>query len=146
MTRRWRRAVLADALNGQFADALAEQITRAEVEALRRRARTLLADPVMPTEPASSHSVPAFRSGCIVGDTESVSGAYDVTDAALAADLAADAGELLLKVREEIGFAIHGRSATRATAWPTNYCCGGCGPSVRVTRCSAKRHTTIWFG
>jgi len=30
--------------------------------------------------------------------------AYDVTDAALAADLAADAGELLLKVREEIGF------------------------------------------
>jgi hypothetical protein len=41
-------AVLADALNGQFADALAEQITRAEVEALRRRARTLLADPVMP--------------------------------------------------------------------------------------------------
>ncbi|MGA7052972.1 MAG: inositol monophosphatase family protein [Mycobacterium sp.] len=28
----------------------------------------------------------------------------DVTDAALAADLAADAGELLLKVREEIGF------------------------------------------
>ena len=41
-------AVLADALNGQFADALAEQITPAEVEALRRRARTLLADPVMP--------------------------------------------------------------------------------------------------
>jgi len=30
--------------------------------------------------------------------------ADDVTDAALAADLAADAGELLLKVREEIGF------------------------------------------
>jgi 3'(2'), 5'-bisphosphate nucleotidase len=47
-----------------------------------------------------------------VGDTEAVSpaapdstdGLSDLTDAALAADLAADAGELLLKVREEIGF------------------------------------------
>ena len=36
-----------------------------------------------------------------VGDTEAVN---PLTDAALAADLAADAGELLLKVREEIGF------------------------------------------
>ena len=40
--------MLADALNGQLGDALAEQITRAEVDALRRRARTLLDDPVMP--------------------------------------------------------------------------------------------------
>lgn len=41
----------------------------------------------------------------VVGDTEPVtSGPEDLTDAALAADLAADAGELLLKVREEIGF------------------------------------------
>jgi len=44
-----------------------------------------------------------------VGDTEAVSAAghdnqEDMTDAALAADLAADAGELLLKVRDEIGF------------------------------------------
>lgn len=36
-----------------------------------------------------------------VGDTEAVN---PLTDAALAADLAADAGELLLKVRDEIGF------------------------------------------
>lgn len=41
----------------------------------------------------------------VVGDTEAVSqDAEELTDAALAADLAADAGELLLKVREEIGF------------------------------------------
>ena len=40
-----------------------------------------------------------------LGDTEAVSpAAEDMTDAALAADLAADAGELLLKVREEVGF------------------------------------------
>ena len=40
-----------------------------------------------------------------VRDTELVTPASnDLTDAALAADLAADAGELLLKVREEIGF------------------------------------------
>lgn len=41
-------AVLADALTGQFGDALGEQITRAEVDALRRRACTLLDNPVMP--------------------------------------------------------------------------------------------------
>ena len=42
----------------------------------------------------------------VVGDTDAVNPAADdeITDAALAADLAADAGELLLKVREEIGF------------------------------------------
>ena len=45
----------------------------------------------------------------VVGDTEAVSPAPhdnwdEMTDAALAADLAADAGELLLKVRDEIGF------------------------------------------
>jgi len=41
-------AGLADALSGQLGDALAEQITRAEIEALRRRACTLLDNPVMP--------------------------------------------------------------------------------------------------
>jgi uncharacterized repeat protein (TIGR03843 family) len=41
-------AVLADALCGEFGDALREQITRAEVEALRRRACTLLDNPTMP--------------------------------------------------------------------------------------------------
>ncbi len=41
-------AALADGLTGQFGEALAEQITRAEVAALRRRACTLLDDPVMP--------------------------------------------------------------------------------------------------
>ena len=41
-------AALAEALNGPLADALAGHITRAEIAALRRRARTLLADPVMP--------------------------------------------------------------------------------------------------
>ena len=44
----------------------------------------------------------------VVGDTEAVTppadDLSDLTDAALAADLAADAGKLLLKVREEIGF------------------------------------------
>lgn len=40
-----------------------------------------------------------------VGDTEPVNpAAHEMTDAALAADLAAEAGELLLKVREEVGF------------------------------------------
>jgi uncharacterized repeat protein (TIGR03843 family) len=41
-------AALAEALSGQLADALAGHITRAEIAALRRRARSLLADPVMP--------------------------------------------------------------------------------------------------
>jgi uncharacterized repeat protein (TIGR03843 family) len=41
-------AGLADALTGQLGDVLAELITRAEVAALRRRACTLLDDPVMP--------------------------------------------------------------------------------------------------
>lgn len=40
-----------------------------------------------------------------VGDTGAVNpAAHDLTDAALAADLAAEAGELLLKVRDEVGF------------------------------------------
>jgi uncharacterized repeat protein (TIGR03843 family) len=39
---------LADALSGQLGDALVELITRAEVAALRRRACTLLDNPVMP--------------------------------------------------------------------------------------------------
>jgi uncharacterized repeat protein (TIGR03843 family) len=41
-------AGLADALSGPLADALDEQITGAEVAALRRRTHTLLDDPVMP--------------------------------------------------------------------------------------------------
>jgi uncharacterized repeat protein (TIGR03843 family) len=41
-------AGLADALGDQFGDALADQITRAEIAALRRRARGLLDNPVMP--------------------------------------------------------------------------------------------------
>jgi uncharacterized repeat protein (TIGR03843 family) len=41
-------AGLADALTGQLGDALAELITRAEVAALRRRACTLLDNPLMP--------------------------------------------------------------------------------------------------
>src|SRR5262249_47391805 len=46
-----------------------------------------------------------FSAAFVVGDTEAVTPApEETTDAALAADLAADAGELLLKVREEIGF------------------------------------------
>ncbi len=49
-----------------------------------------------------------LRASCVVGDTEAVSPAAedlsDLTDAELAADLAADAGKLLLEIREEIGF------------------------------------------
>jgi uncharacterized repeat protein (TIGR03843 family) len=41
-------AGLADALSGTLAEALAEHITSAEVAALRRRARRLLDNPVMP--------------------------------------------------------------------------------------------------
>jgi uncharacterized repeat protein (TIGR03843 family) len=41
-------AGLVDALGNQFGDELAEQITRAEVAALRMRARALLNNPVMP--------------------------------------------------------------------------------------------------
>jgi uncharacterized repeat protein (TIGR03843 family) len=41
-------AGLADALSGPLADALDEQITSAEVAALRRRTHMLLDDPVMP--------------------------------------------------------------------------------------------------
>ena len=41
-------AGLADALSGPLADVLAEQITPAEIAALRRRACRLLDDPVMP--------------------------------------------------------------------------------------------------
>jgi 3'(2'), 5'-bisphosphate nucleotidase len=37
-------------------------------------------------------------------DTESVTPAHEQSDAALAADLAADAGRLLLTIREEVGF------------------------------------------
>jgi uncharacterized repeat protein (TIGR03843 family) len=41
-------AGLAEALTGELGDALAEQITSAEIAALRRRTHTLLDDPVMP--------------------------------------------------------------------------------------------------
>lgn len=41
-------AGLAEALTGELGDALAEQITSAEITALRRRTHTLLDDPVMP--------------------------------------------------------------------------------------------------
>ena len=43
-----------------------------------------------------------------------------LTDAALAADVAADAGKLLLAVREEVGFDDRTTSATRATCGPTS--------------------------
>lgn len=42
-------AGLADALPGELGDELAEQITSAEIAALRRRAHVLLDDPVMPS-------------------------------------------------------------------------------------------------
>jgi hypothetical protein len=41
-------AGLIDALDAQFGDELAEQITRAEIAALRLRAQELLDNPVMP--------------------------------------------------------------------------------------------------
>jgi uncharacterized repeat protein (TIGR03843 family) len=41
-------AGLVDALSGELGDALGQQITRAEVSALRRRANALLDNPVMP--------------------------------------------------------------------------------------------------
>ncbi|KAA1249753.1 3'(2'),5'-bisphosphate nucleotidase CysQ [Mycobacterium simiae] len=48
---------------------------------------------------------PLAGGGVQLGDTEAVSpAAHDLSDAALAADLAADAGELLLEVRKEVGF------------------------------------------
>lgn len=53
-----------------------------------------------------------LRTSCALGDTEAVNMAShdkrdyqaELTDAALAADLATAAGELLLEIREEIGF------------------------------------------
>jgi len=48
---------LADALSGPLAETLAEQITRAEIKALRRRAESLLAHPVMPG-PNRHRSIP----------------------------------------------------------------------------------------
>ncbi len=74
------------------------------------------------------------------------SAADDLTDAALAADLAADAGKLLLQVREEVGFGHPWALGDAGDFHANGYCCAGCGPSGRVTRCSARRLMTTWSG
>ena len=50
-------------------------------------------------------TVGGHRASCAsTPDTETMSSTYEQTDAELAADLAEDAGRLLLKVRDEVGF------------------------------------------
>lgn len=50
-------AVFAEALSGDLAERLAEHVSGAEIDALRRRTRDLLADPVMP-HPSAHRPIP----------------------------------------------------------------------------------------
>ena len=95
-------------------------------------------------EPASPHSLAGVLGrGPVVGDTEAVSPAArtkcdEMTDAALAADLAADAGELLLKVREEIGFG-HPVGARRRGRQPGQRADPAAAAGRAPGRCGAQR-------
>ena len=122
-------ACLVDALAGSLGDALADHITSAEIAALRLRARALLKNPVMPgPDGIVGFPGPRFRPAAEpddvgdtcpsrpVGDTGPMS--PEVTDAALAADLAEEAGSCCWRSATTSASTTRGCSAMRATAKP----------------------------